>query len=174
MNVIPEFCEYDATYLKLIEDLLDCDRLLEMDQIVHHYHTTRLRHSFFVSYQSYTLAKKYGLDDRAIARAGLLHDFFLESPEEVLALGQGSHNLVHPKLALKNASKIIQLSEMEKDIILSHMFFTCLRSPRPRYKESWLVCMVDKYCAIGEFFIPVHTAVEASIKKMRQWLVFQQ
>ena len=94
------------------------------------------------------------LDYVSTARAGLLHDFFLEEREEVVSLGLGSHNAAHPKIALKNAEKLTKLNKIEKDIILKHMFLCTFSFNIPRYQESFIVSMVDKYCAISEVSKP--------------------
>lgn len=154
MDLIRAEWENDAEYMSIIEDLLSNPELLKLDEITHHHYTTRLIHSFFVSYTSYKMAKSLNLDYVATARAGLLHDFFLEEREEIQALGLGSHNSAHPKIALKNAEKIASLNQKEKDIILKHMFLTTTRSGLPRYKESYLVSFIDKYCALVEVSQP--------------------
>lgn len=173
MNLIPEFCKDDLEYLAIIEDLLGCDRLVQMNDIVHHYHSTRLRHSFYVSYVSYKIAKNRGWNSQAVARAGLLHDFFLENRQEIADMNEGSHSEVHPKIALKNARQLTELTELEEDIILSHMFMTCMKSPRPRFRESWIVSMMDKYCAINEFLTPAHRWTQQLSQKMLQLLALQ-
>src|SRR5690625_7878174 len=66
----------------------------------------------------------------------------------------GSHNSAHPKIALKNARKITEINDLEKDIILKHMFLCTIKGGFPRYKESFIVTLVDKYCAISEVSTP--------------------
>lgn len=149
----PEW-ENDKEYMDIIEDLLENKELLELDNITHHHYTTRLIHSFYVSYTSYKIAKSLNLDYVATARAGLLHDFFLEKRDEIVDLGEGSHNSVHPKIALKNAEKIADLNKKEKDIILKHMFLTTIHSGIPKFQESYLVTFVDKYCSLVEVSQP--------------------
>ena len=50
--------------------------------------------------------------------------------------------------ALKNSQERFEISAREADIIVKHMFPLTLRFPR--YKESWLVTLVDKYLASKE------------------------
>jgi uncharacterized protein len=90
-----------------------------------------------------------GWDHRAAARGGLLHDLFLYD-WRTTTLDRGRHGFVHPRLALENASRIYSLNELEKDIIMKHMFPLTLQPPK--YKESLVVCMVDKFCAVEETF----------------------
>lgn len=154
MELVRAEWENDAEYMSIVEDLLSKPELLKLDQITHHHYTTRLVHCLFVSYTSYKLAKSFNLDYVATARAGLLHDFFLEEREEIQELGLGSHNIVHPKIALENAEKITTLNKKEKDIILKHMFLATTGSGIPRFKESYIVTFVDKYCAVAEVSQP--------------------
>ena len=56
------------------------------------------------------------------------------------------HAFLHPRLALKNASKITELSSREEDAILKHMW--PLYRGIPKYKESYAVTLADKYAAL--------------------------
>ncbi len=154
MEFVRATWENDHEYMSIVEDLLKNKELLKLDKITHHHFTTRLVHSIFVSYVSYKIAKSRGLDYVSTARAGLLHDFFLEERHEVELLGIGSHNCAHPKIALKNARKITEINDLEKDIILKHMFLCTIKIGMPKYKESMIVSMVDKYCAMVEVSKP--------------------
>lgn len=165
MEFVRSIWENDKDYMALVEDLLEDENLLKLDEITHHHYTTRLIHSIYVSYVSYKIASRFNLNVRAVASAGILHDFFHEGREEIAALKQGSHNFVHPKLAVKNAETLTELSELEKDIILKHMFLTT-RTGLPRYKESMIVTCVDKYCAISEVSTPVRMRVK---QKVSEW-----
>ena len=71
-----------------------------------------------------------------------MHDLFFQEK-------QANMFRKHPKVALKNASIIFNLHEIEKDIIVKHMFPATIAIPK--YKESWIVCFVDKVIALNEF-----------------------
>ena len=86
-------------------------------------------------------------DARSAARGGLLHDLFLYDPRDRDSY-QGPHNLAHPRAALENARQYFALSELEEEIILTHMF--PVGTAMPRHLESLAVCLVDKYCAVNE------------------------
>ena len=58
------------------------------------------------------------------------------------------HGFTHPSVAFKNASKSFELSNIEKDIIIKHMF--PLTPVPPHFKESWIVTIADKICSIME------------------------
>lgn len=141
----------DEEYLSYIEDLLETPEVQKLADFVQHYHSTRLDHSISVSYYSYKLAKKWNGDARAIARAGLLHDLFYYD-WRTTKFDEGSHAYMHPRIAVENASKLTELSDLEKDIIIKHMWGATLALPR--YKESYIVTMVDKYCAVKEALSP--------------------
>ena len=64
------------------------------------------------------------------------------------------HGFTHPRTALENACKYFNLNEIEKDIIEKHMWPLTLRKV-PKYKESVVVTMVDKYCSTKETFSPL-------------------
>lgn len=166
MEFVRSVWENDKDYMALVEDLLENEDLLKLDEITHHHYTTRLIHSIFVSYVSYRIAKRFNLNVRAVARAGLLHDYFHEDREQIAAMEKGSHNFVHPQLAVENALAITELSDLEKDIILKHMFL-CTTTGLPRYKESFVVTCVDKYCAISEVANPTREKVKA---KVSNWM----
>lgn len=140
----------DGEFVVIIHKLLRHQLVLSLKMIVHHKVTNRLDHSIGVAYRSYKLAKRLGLNHESVARAALLHDLFVETRTDIKELMMGSHNAAHPRLALQNAKALCALSPKEEDIILSHMFLCTVNSPRPKFKESWVVTIVDKWCAIGE------------------------
>ena len=150
MEFVRATWENDHEYMSIVGDLLKNEELLKLDDITHHHYTTRLVHSIFVSYVSYKITKARGLDYVSTARAGLLHDFFLEERDEILALGMGSHNSAHPKIALKNAQKITEINDLEKDIILKHMFL-CTLNPYQAFsaRQKGVVC--TKFHIVNEF-----------------------
>ncbi len=63
---------------------------------------------------------------------------------------KGLHAFTHGKIACDKASKEFDLNDIEKNMILRHMFPVTLVPPK--YKESWLLTLVDKYCTMEEFF----------------------
>lgn len=167
MEFVRATWENDQEYMSIVGDLLEDENLMKLDDITHHHYTTRLVHSLFVSYVSYKVAKSMNLDYVSTARAGLLHDFFLEDRGEVEGLGLGSHNCAHPKIALENAKKITELNKIEKDIILKHMFLCAFSFNIPRYQESMIVTMVDKYCAISEVSKPSRDWIKDLVEKLQ-------
>lgn len=138
-----------AAYKMLIQELLRHPQVRAMDQHIHHNSITTLEHCLSVSYLSYRLSEKLGLDSKAVARGALLHDLYLYDWHKIKP-PEGLHGFTHPGIALRNASGLFQLSRLEADIISKHMWPLTLRPPR--YRESLLVCLVDKYCALLEVF----------------------
>ena len=83
-----------------------------------------------------------------IARAGLLHDFFLVDNRDIDMTKRLDVLINHPKYALINSKRYFELSDKEENIITSHMFPVALKAPK--YMESWIVVMVDNVVAIME------------------------
>ena len=54
------------------------------------------------------------------ARGGLLHDFFYYDWR--VTKFNKSHAWVHPRIAVRNARKLVNLNKKEEDIILKHMW----------------------------------------------------
>lgn len=150
VNKHRKYHEYDrAQFEKIIKELIGNDKVREMKQYNHHSHTNCFKHSLHVSYFNYKLCKKFGLDERAGARAGMLHDLFLyDWHDREVKLGQSLHGFDHPYIALKNANKNFELSEKEQDIIEKHMFPL---TPRfPKFKETFVIVLTDKFCSVCE------------------------
>ncbi|GAA3020881.1 HD domain-containing protein [Tetragenococcus solitarius] len=147
----------DPEYVSYIEDLIQTEEVQKLGEFVQHRHSTRLEHSISVSYNSYKLAKRINGDAKACARAGLLHDLFYYD-WRTTKFDEGTHAYVHPRIACKNAEKLTELTDMEKDIIIKHMFGATIAPPR--YKESYIVTMVDKYCAVKEASQPMSERIK--------------
>ena len=146
----------DKRYMYYVSDLIENEVVLSMKNFIQHGSTTCYDHCLSVSYYSYKIAKKFNLDAKSAARAGLLHDLFLYDWHNVLEkkpLFQ-KHGFTHPRTALENACKYFNLNEIEKDIIEKHMWPLTLRKV-PKYKESVVVTVVDKYCSTKETFSPL-------------------
>ena len=155
----------DSEYREIVFDLMATDMVKKLANYTQHHHSTRLEHSIAVSFDSYKIAKRRGLDYRAVARAGLLHDLFFYD-WRTTKFDLGSHAFIHPRVALRNAERITQLSPMEKDIILKHMWGLTLA--RPKYEESVIVSLVDDYEAVHEFVSPLKSKFEALKKQVKR------
>lgn len=133
----------DEEYNKYIYDILESKKFSKISSLNQHGVTDRLEHSINVSYNLYLLCKRFGLDSKSGARAGLLHDYCSDIK---------LNPINHPKQACINAELEFDLTEKEKDIILKHMWPVCFGMPK--YPETWLIVIVDKYCALKEYFMP--------------------
>lgn len=150
-------------YLSCIDDFMANKTVLRMHEFRQHANISCLEHCLHVSYTSYAIGKKLGMDYRTIARGALLHDFFLYD-WRVTKLPEGKHAFVHPRLAHRQAVSTVKLTKGEEDIILKHMWPVTIRLPR--YKETWVVLMVDKYCATVETLGHIARSSGTSIRRM--------
>lgn len=143
--------QYTEFYF-LVQDLISNKTVQEMKNYRQHYQTSTFEHCFNVAFISYKICKKLGLDYKAAARGGMIHDLFLydwrhSSKSKKLF---DMHAFTHPKTALKNASSLFDLTDKERDIIVKHMWPVTLKLPK--YPESFVVTFVDKYSALQESF----------------------
>lgn len=140
----------DKEFLHIIKDLTENCKVQELKNYRQHYNTSRFAHCLQVSYISYLICKKLKLDYKAAARSGMLHDLFLYDWRKKSNERQPYHGFSHPRTALENSLEVTNLSIKEQDIIVKHMW--PLTVILPKYKESYIVCFVDKYCTLAETF----------------------
>ena len=93
---------------------------------------------------------KIKVDRDSLVRAALLHDYFLYDWHDKTIPGHNIHGFTHPRTAMLNADRDFGLNAIEKDIISKHMFPLTIMPPR--YRESVLVTLADKWCALCETF----------------------
>lgn len=137
----------DKEYIDIVKDIMDNEKFNEIRKITHH-GLNRFEHCIRVSYYSYKITKFLKLDYHDVARAGLLHDFFLVDNTDIDKIKRLDVLINHPKYALTNSKRYFKLSEKEEDIITSHMFPVALKVPK--YAESWIVDVIDNVVAIRE------------------------
>ena len=115
--------KYKNQYLNYVSDPMQDTAVQSMRLLPQHragvscYH-----HSVLVSYASWRVCDWLGLDARAAARGGLLHDFYLYNWRDAASHPGIRHGSQHPEVALRNARARFSLTWREEDIILSHMF----------------------------------------------------
>lgn len=140
----------NRNFCNCIEDFLASEYVQEMKQYMQHGNTTTYNHSMMVSYYSYWICLHLRMehDIRSVARGALLHDFFLydwhHSDDNILL-----HGLYHSGVALANAKKYFKLNPIEEDIIEKHMWPLTV-TKIPKYRASFVVCLVDKLCSLSE------------------------
>lgn len=140
-------------FFQIIHDIASNETVKQMKNFRQHCDTSCYEHCLHVAYYSYWIAKKFGLDYISTARAAMLHDLFLYDWRKQYRDVElpGLHAFVHPKIALRNATKIFDLNAKEQDIIEKHMWPLTFRFPK--YKESYIVTFMDKYSAIRESYL---------------------
>lgn len=145
--------EYDQLIKSIVNELSDNPRFIQTKRIKQHGNLSIFEHSLFVARTSCLISSKLNLDVdyRIMIRGALLHDYFLYDWHDINK-DYSFHAFSHPHTALQNANEDFDLNKREKNIILRHMF--PITPIPPMYKESWVVCIADKCCAIDET-IPV-------------------
>ena len=134
-------------------------RFLEEKNFRHHHTVTVYQHSISVAKLSVYFAMRcpFHVHIDSLIRGALLHDYFLYDwhTTDLKTLQQKSktnfcplHGFVHPKISLLQAIQDYSINEIEKDIILHHMFPLTLIPPKT--KEGWIVTIADKIIAIQE------------------------
>ncbi|MDD3252081.1 MAG: HD domain-containing protein [Lachnospiraceae bacterium] len=104
------------------------------------------------------------VDMTALIRGALLHDYFLYDWHEKSA-DHRLHGFTHPAKALRNAERDYDLSPLEQNIILRHMF--PLVPIPPVCREAWIVCLADKLCASRETAVGFYNAVTNRLRLPR-------
>lgn len=145
------FLHCDEEYKKIVAPIMSNKEFKNQMNGIKHHDSTRLNHMLKVSYKSYKIAKLLKLDYVGVARAGLLHDYYLESvyDQDTIKDKVALYTVNHPKEAVENAKKVFGINEKEEDIIRTHMFPIDIKVPK--YAESWIVSFVDKGVSTVEF-----------------------
>ena len=126
-----------------------------MKQFIQHGDTSVFNHCIAVAKYSllisYFLERtlKINIDKDSLVRGALLHDYFLYD-WHVKGAAEGLHGFTHPGVAMRNADRDFGLNDVEKDIIKKHMF--PLTPFPPMHRESFIVSLADKWCALAETF----------------------
>ena len=139
---------------EILSDILSNETVKQMHNYIQHGEISCYTHCYYVAYYTYLICKKLKLDYKSAVRGAMLHDLFLydwhtTSPADINE--KGVHAWAHPRNALKNASKIFNLNDTEKDIIRNHMWPVTLKFPKT--KEAFIVSCMDKYSATAETFM---------------------
>ena len=153
-------------FFDIVSDIYETAEFQSMADFIQHANITRVQHIMSVAYMSYSIAKEKGLDYVRATRGAMLHDLFYYDWH---VPGDGSHRLHgyrHPGFALKNARALFTLSEMEENIIKRHMW--PLTPTPPKYKESWIVCLSDKYCAHQESMTKFSSKIRQKIQSEKE------
>jgi len=137
-------------FQEIIKDLVDNKRVQEMKEYRQHYNISCYTHCYEAAYYCYKLCKKWNWDYKSATRGAMLHDMFLYDWRKHQDEYKGFHAFHHGRIAYNKASKEFELNDIEKNMILRHMF--PVTPIPPKYKEGWLLTIVDKYCTMAECF----------------------
>lgn len=162
-NIKENYIHIDNDFYYIIEDILENREFQKLKEIKHH-GITRYNHLLRVAYHTYKFTKKHNLKYVEATRGALLHDFFLdETKEESTYEALKSHSMY----ALKNSCKHFELTELEKDIIKTHMF--PITTTMPHYKESVVVDIIDD---ISSFYERSYSIRESALKAFTFLFIF--
>ena len=150
-----------------VKEILQNNEFQKRKLFFHHAHITVWEHSINVSYSCFIVAKKFNLDKRVCAIAGILHDFYPYAwlyNEQLAMLDNGiyvsevgkknkffkQHGFTHASLAAKNYLKYFYYLQDVKitNSIRRHMF--PLNIVPPKYIEGYVLTIVDKYIALKD------------------------
>ena len=139
----------DRRFIKTARKILANEKVQQMKQYTQHGDVSTYEHCLMVCLYAYMYAKrlKMKINIEALVRGALLHDYFLYD-WHVPSSEHGLHGFTHAARALKNAKIDFKINKKEENMILSHMFPLNLTLPKSR--ESVILCVSDKVCALYE------------------------
>lgn len=125
-----------------------------------HHGISRYEHSMRVARWTYKICNFFKFDNtEEVTKAALLHDFYIN--EDLQAKGGSKALVEHPFVALNNSKKYFEITDLQKDIIVNHMF-PCTLKHIPESKEAFLVSLVDKGVSTYEmlaFKAPLYASI---------------
>ena len=157
-NMNPEY--HLTEFFDIIQDMISNNTVQQMKNYRQHCNTSCYKHCMQVAYFTFIACKALKLDYVSATRAAMVHDLFLYDWRKKYRDIElpGLHAFTHPLIALKNANKIFNLNEKEKDIIAKHMWPVTFSLPR--YRESYIVTIMDKYSACIETYLYLQNKLE--------------
>ncbi len=129
----------EINFYNISKKIIETEKFNDLKKEIHH-GITRYDHVLRVSKYTYQITKKLHMDYISATRAALLHDYF--TTDDVLGINGIKKWNEHPNIAYENAIKEFTINKKEKNAITSHMF--PLGKTIPKYKESWVLTLVDK------------------------------
>jgi len=141
-------------------DILASEGMQKSRGFIQHGSQSVYDHSVHVTGMCIRLTRKLNLsvNERALVRGALLHDYFLYDWHSD---GPKWHGFRHAAISLKNARRDFSLSKIEADMIWCHMFPLNFRLPR--YRESWILVISDKICSVAELS-PIQTRLPKRLR----------
>ena len=135
-------------YYDIYSEFNNVNKYRELKSILHH-GNNRLDHINRVAKLSFMISKTLKLDYVSCTRGAMMHDFFTLDDLSKNNISYHSFLKQHPRIALENSEECFKVNDIEKDIILTHMFPVV--KGKPHYKESKVVCISDKLISVYEF-----------------------
>lgn len=143
-------------FYEIINPILNSSEFQKRKNYKHHGKISVYDHSLRVSKVAYILAKKLNKDYKSAAIAGLLHDFYYKDWQDKIEKEKffKKHGFTHANEALLNSRTYFPelLNERIENAILRHMF--PLNKIPPKYIESWIITVSDKYVSLEVFKNP--------------------
>ncbi|MBP5415983.1 MAG: HD domain-containing protein [Clostridiales bacterium] len=141
----------DILFHHLSAPVLDTGLLNQLKEFKQHGKCTCYDHSIAVAKTALFLSMilPFRFKQKQLVKGALLHDYFLYDWHKVKL--EKLHGFHHPKIAAENAHRDFKITKIEENIIRRHMF--PLTPIPPKYRESVLVTISDKYCATKEVFV---------------------
>ena len=145
-----------SEYYQIVGEILEHPEFIKRKEYMHHDKISVYDHCLAVSKLSYKIAKKMNLDYKSAAIGGLLHDFYRKPWQNNKNTGKflDAHGFTHARDAMLNAHRFFPhlMNEKIDNIILRHMF--PLNKIPPKYKEGWIITILDKYVSLEVFKNP--------------------
>lgn len=140
-----------AEVLAVADELEAAGRLSLCRDFMQHGQFSVYAHVVHVAFESLRLVERFGwqVDRASLVRGALLHDYFLydwHEPQPNDPLGISGYT--HPWTALRNAEEDFDLTPVERNVIVRHMWPLTVIPPACR--EGWVVTLADKVCALRE------------------------
>lgn len=162
-----EINNMDDEYKNIVNLILNSEEFIKRKYYHHHENRSVYYHSLMVSYITYRVSKKLKLDYKSAAIAGLLHDFYYndwQTNRRKCSILK-AHGFTHASEALENSKKFYPelINKKIENGIKRHMF--PLNFIPPFYLESWVICLVDKYCSFEVFKTPKQLYKYIGIRK---------
>ena len=145
-------------------DIVSSDCLKQEERIRQHGSGNCYRHSLAVAAASVGLAEslRLDLDMESMIIGALLHDYYLYDWRSG-DVSRWRHGRTHARCSLENACRDFELTPISRDVIEKHMF--PLTVEIPRYKESVVVNVADKFCAAREVYSHVRFGLWGKIRR---------
>lgn len=120
---------------EILNDILYNETVQEMNKYIQHGEISCYSHCYYVAYYTYLICKKLKLDYKSAARGGNVTWSILIWLAHYISFWHkwnGAHAWAHPRIALKNATKIFNLNKTEQDIIKNHMWPVTIKFPKTK------------------------------------------